>query len=761
MIKRLGLGLACILISTSVIAGNSFVIKNISVVGNKRVSRSTVLSYLSIHRGDEFSQEDSSSIIRSLYKTGFFDQVSLFQKGNTLVIRVKERPIISAVHFSGNSVITKKQLNSLLSQAGVVEGEVINPPILDNVKHAILTAYYNQGYYTAQVYTNVHYPAPGRATINIKVDEGGVAKISQIKIIGNKVFSDSTLLKEFSLSPSGFFSWFSSSDQYSRQRLEADLKRLTHYYMNRGYINFHIVGTQVSITPNKEHIYISVKISEGKQYNIGNVRITGAIPVDIKRKELMKSVDIKRGDLFSRQAVVDSEDALGKKLGNLGYANSTVQPIPRVNLKTHLVDVDFHLVAGQHVYVNRISFSGNYRTQDEVLRKQIRQSESGLLRLNDVKETKRNLENLGYIKNVEVKMTPSIIDPTQRDVNFNVEEVSSASANAEIGYSDTYGFMYGGSITDKNFRGSGKSVSLNATRNQFKTVFGLNYYDPNYTMSGISRGLDFHVSRTTPDRIKLSDYAMNRIGGGLTYGIPLSEYAKFITQFNYDRVKLESSEKAAKEIKDFRKKHGSRFNEFVVHSSLFHGTLDRALFPTSGVSQRLSGDLGLPIGGESLPFYKVSYNMNFWQPMLKDFILRGYLRLGYGNGYDGMKDLPFFMNYYAGGIRSIHAFEGNTVGPRDSNHQPIGGNVLTNASLGVILPSYLDSVRTTLFVDGGSAFENQFAARKLRYSAGAQIEWASPLGVAFLLSYAVPINKRSGDDIDRFQFSIGTSFMGV
>lgn len=735
----------------------SFTVKNIEIEGNKRISRATVLSYLTLQKGDRFSQQKSANVLRDLYSTGFFDKVSLYRKDHTLVIKVRERPVIGQLNIDGNEMISRQQIMTVLKKAGIQEGDVLEPANLQAIRQSLLQQYYNQGHYNAEVNIEQKRVSASRVRVHIHIDEGKAARISRIKIIGNNKFAESTLLKQFSLKRSSWWNYFSSSDQYSKQKLQADLKSLKQYYMDRGYLNFNIEGSQVSITPDKKHVYIVIKITEGKPYRVGHVNITGSLPEDVDQAELRQNISIRKGRWFSRQQVVDSEQAMGDYLGNLGYANARIQPKPSVDTEKHQVNIDFDVKTGNHVYVNQVKFEGNRKTQDDTLRKQLRQPESGLLRTNDIDETKRKLKNLGYVKNVEVQTVPVGGDPSMQDLTYTLQEANSATANLQIAFSDAYGVMYGADITDKNFRGTGKHVSISANHDRYKTDLDLDYYNPNYTMSGISRGFNLHSTRKTPKRIKLSHYKLDKYGGSVTYGVPITDYTHMDAKLGYDRYALDLSSNSPREIKNFKQKHGNHFNGLELHLGLDRRTLDRAIFPTKGTKQSLNFSLGIPVGDEALEYYKTSYEFHGWQPLFSGFILHGRAGIGYGDGYGDMDDLPFFLNYYAGGIHSVRGYEGNTLGPKDSGGNSIGGRMMTDFSVGLILPKFKDSVRTTAFFDGGAAYEKDIKLDDLRYSAGVQAQWYSPMG-PLLFSIAEPINDKDTDDTQLFQFSVGTSF---
>ncbi len=733
-----------------------FTVKKIDVEGLNRVNLGTFLSYMPIKKGDWFDYSASGKIIDTLYKTGFFNKVNLYRRDNTLVVIVSERPTIGAIHISGNKKIKTKQLLDALKQQGFSEGEVFNRAILVGARQALLEQYYNLGRYNARVDTKVTAASRNRVIVDINISEGPVAKIKEIKIIGNHKFTDKQLLKDFSLTTSGFFTIFTSADQYSKEKLDADLEKLRSYYLDRGYLEFKIDSTQVSITPDKQHVYIIIHVTEGPVYTVSGVGLAGNLLG--KGPQIEKLILIHQGDIFSRQKVIDTNTAITKFLGDFGYAFVEINPEPKLNRANHTVFVNFVVQPGKRVYVNRVTFSGNTKTADTVLRREMRQPESGLFSLSGIEESKRRLNNLGYLKDVHSELNPVSGQPDKVDLQYDVTEQSAAAASLNFGYSDLDKFIYGASVNNRNFLGSGKTVGVQFNRSHYTEAYSVNYFNPYFTKSGISLDTNIYYQKTKLYNLSsVSDYATDNAGVNFTYGIPVSEHSRINLGYGYEHDRIKTDSSAPTEIKNFIAKHGNIFDNVTVNTGWQYSNLDRAIFPTKGFVQEIGGEAGVPVLQRNLEYYKVSYTATGYQPLTKYFVLNAHGFLGYGNGYGKMSDLPFFENYFAGGIGSVRGYSAQSLGPLDSNGNAIGGNVSIYGSLGLIIPSPVDSVRPTLFVDAGNVYNKQLNFGQLRYSAGIQVEWYTPLA-PLVFSLAAPLHKQSGDDTEPFQFQIGLSF---
>jgi outer membrane protein insertion porin family len=447
-----------------------------------------------------------------------------------------------------------------------------------------------------------------------------------------------------------------------------------------------------------------------------------------------------------------------KFLGNFGYAFVNINPVPKLNKTNHTVFINFVVKPGQRVYVRRINFTSNTKTADNVLRREMRQMEAGLFSLSDLDESKRRLNNLGYLKDVHPELKPVPGQPDKVDLQYHVTEQSSAAASLQFGYSDLEGFIYGASINDRNFMGSGKTVGVQFNRSHYSQTYNLHYFNPYYTKNNISLATNIYYQKTKLYNLdNASDYAMDNAGTSFTYGIPVSEHSRINLGYGYEHARVLSGSKAANEIKSFITKHGNIFDNVTVNSGWEYSNLDRAIFPTKGFIQQIGGEAGLPVMKRNLEYYKVDYTATAYHPASKYFVVDAHGYLGYGNGYGKMNGLPFFENYFAGGIGSVRGYAGQSLGPQDSKGDSIGGNVSIYGSLGLVIPSPMDSIRPTFFVDAGNVYAKQLNLGQLRYSAGIQVEWFTPFA-PLVFSLAAPIHKRSGDDTELFQFQMGLSF---
>jgi outer membrane protein insertion porin family len=741
---------------------DDFVVRKIRIEGLQRVSETTVREYLPIHQGEVLDSTKTGEVIRALYDTGFFSDVQLSRDGDTLIINVMERATIGLIRIKGNREIKTKDLMDALKQAGIAEGLAYDQGTLSEMRQALEEQYYNLGRYNASVTTSVTRESRNRVSILININEGQVARVQQINIIGNHAFSDHKLLQNFQMTTHHFWSFFKGNDHYSREKLETDLESLRTFYLDRGYLHFSIDSTEVSVTPNRKDVYITIHVTEGGVYHIKGYRIAGNTLGQADR--LPPLVRVKPGQIFSRRDIEATNNAIGRFYENEGYASATVTVIPDIDETTKEVFLTFQVNPGPRTYVRRINFIGNTKTADYVLRRESRQMEGGLFSISNVDESKRRLNMLGYLENVQVKMDPVPTQPNMLDLNYTVKETSSATANAQIGYSDSYGFMYGSNISQRNFLGSGKSVTVGFNNSQYMQSYNFSYFNPYYTESGISRGFNAYVQRVTPDEVNLATYTQNIYGLGFNYRLPMSEYDYFTFGYGYEYTQLGSSN-PSNVVADFFNEEGTHFNNLKLNAGWTHNTYDRAIFPTKGLNVVFSGELGTPLLPDSLDYYKLSLDGRYYQPLTHGFIAMMSTSWGYGNGYNGFDTLPFFKNFYAGGMGTVRGYQSNSLGPRDSQGNAVGGNVFADGSFNLIVPNPLGTkVRTSAFVDAGNVFQQQLDFGEIRYSTGVELDWWSPMG-PLRFSIAKALNPHSDstqgfpheDDTQSFNFSVGTS----
>ena len=752
---------ALLLICANAHAVEEFVVQDIRVEGLQRLTPGTVFNYLPLEVGDKFNDKISTEAVRALFKTGFFDDVRLERDGNILVIVVKERPAIGSINIEGNKDIKTEDLLKGLKAVGFAEGRVFDQSQLDRLEQELRRQYFSAGKYAVKIDSKVLPLSNNRVGVEIKVSEGKAARIRQINIVGNHAYKEKELLKQFQLTTPTLFSFFTKADQYSREKLGADLETLRSYYLDRGYINFNIDSTQVSITPDKKDIYITINISEGEQYTVTGVKLAGdlIVPAD----ELFGLISVKKGGLFSRKDVTDSSTAISDRLGSDGYAFANVNSIPDIDHEHKTVGITFFVDPGKRVYVRRVVFSGNTRTRDEVMRREMRQQEGGWISTPQVERGKVRLQRLGYFKevNVETPAVPGSAD--QVDVSYTVEEKPFGNFLAGIGFSQTQGLIFQTSITQDNFLGSGNRIQFAFNNSSYNRRFAIGYLNPYYTIDGISRGFNLNYQETQGYDANVTAYDSRVYSAGVNFGIPVTEYNYIYTSADYENTRLSKSGFFAQQVQDFINRYGNQFDILRLGLSFAYDTRNKAVLPDSGMLHRAGVEVAAPSFGNSLEFYKLNYKMEWYYPLLDDFVFASKAELGYGDGYYDTDELPFFENFYAGGPRSVRGYKENTLGPLDSVGRPLGGNIEITGGAEVIIPvpflKDLDSVRIAAFVDAGNVYgsKENFDLGLLRYSAGLSGIWVSPFGLVSV-SVAEPFNKQPGDQTQVFQFSFGTTF---
>ncbi|MDR3477799.1 MAG: outer membrane protein assembly factor BamA [Gammaproteobacteria bacterium] len=756
-----------------VFAADAFVVRHIDVEGLQRIDSETVYSYLPIKRGEVLRPEKTTAIIKSLYKTGFFDHITLSRNGDTLIIHVIERPTIGQLKITGNSVIPTDKLTSVMKSLDIAEGRVYNRAILDRIKQSLLNQYFELGRYNARIDIDVSPLPRNRVLVKIDISEGITAKIRRITIIGNHAYSEKKLVQQLTITRQGLLTFFTQTDQYSQEKLDASLEGLRNFYLDRGYLKVNVKSSQVSITPDRKSVYVTIVVEEGEKYTVKGFTLTGEFVVP--RSQLIGLIRIKPGDTFSRQVVMDSEKAISDELGKVGYIYATINLNPTIDEKNRTVFLDFNLKAGKRMYVRHIYFTDNTKTNDEVLRREMQQMEGGVASTGAMEESKRRLNLLPYLKDTEMSVVPVPNKDNQVDLNYKVTENNSAELTGRIGYSQAQHVILGAGVNQKNFLGTGKTLGLNVETSRYQRFYGASYTDPYFTTDGISRSVNISASRVDPGQANLTkSYTMNEYDISDTYSIPFGPEKNAINRldlgYGYQNTLItfaNSRTNVSTLVADFANRHGRHFQQFDLMMGLSRDSRDRAIFPTRGARQAIGLNLFLPAESQSLRYYTMNYSGAWFHPIVNNFLVTARGAIGYGNSFSNGEDYPFFKNFYAGGIGSVRGFTTNTLGPKDNtpNHQSTGGNLLADASLGLILPNYIsDNLRTTLFVDAGNVYQT-FDNRKyggtgsgpLRYSAGISAEWLSPMG-PIEVSMARPINVRPGDDLKAFDFSLGANF---
>lgn len=742
-----------------------FTIDDIRVEGLRRISAGTVFNALPVAVGDRIDDARTGPIIRALFATDFFRDVSVDREGAVLVITVDERPSIAELNIEGNDDIPTEDLEKGLAEIGLAVGRVFVPSALDAVSQELERQYYSHGKYGVELTTDV-VPLPrNRVNVNINIVEGRVARIRDINIVGNQVFDDAALLAQFELTTPNLISFVTNDDRYSKEKLSGDLENLHSFYLDRGYLDFNIVSTQVAITPNKDEMYITVNITEGNQYLVEAVQLSGDLIVD--PQELVDLVTVRPGDVFSRNQLTQTSDLLSERLGVEGYAFANVNPIPDVDEENSLVSLTFFVDPGKRAYVRRINFSGNSKTQDEVLRREMRQMEGAWFSNEAVERSRVRLERLGFFEEVNVE-TPAVAGSSdQLDVNFSVTERSSGSISAGFGFGQDSGFLLNGSVVQENFLGTGKRLAVTLANNDFSDVYSISQTDPYWTKDGVSQTISLFARSTDAAEENLSEYDTDTIGLNVGFGIPINEFDSIGVSFGLEQIDIGTNIFTPVEIASFVTKNGDSFNQVKASVSWSHDTRNRAIFADQGGMQSIRAEVATPLGDQE--FFKLFYKRQQYWPISKKltFMLNG--TAGYGDGYGGTDELPFYENFFAGGFTSVRGFKANTLGPRTTSQifiddDPFGGSKLLvgQGELFFPVPFLRDppkSMRLSAFFDAGNVFgpNEDFDLGDLRYSAGIAAVWISPFG-ALSVSFSSPFNDDEDDETESFQFNLGQSF---
>jgi outer membrane protein insertion porin family len=761
------------LYAASVQAMEPFLIKDIRVEGIQRTEAGTVFNYLPVKVGETIDDQRAAQAIKALYATGFFKDVRLEQEGDVLVVTVQERPAIAQIDFSGNKAFPSDKMKEGLKQIGLAEGMIFDRSMLDKAEQEIKRQYLSQGKYGATVKTVVNPLERNRVAVRFDIEEGVVSKIRAINVVGNQVFDQKELLEQFTLTTPNWMSWWTKDDQYSKQRLTADLEALRSFYMNQGYLEFNIESTQVSITPDKRDIYITVNITEGEKYTVTDVKMAGEMLVP--EDELRNLITVLPGEEFNREKLTSSSKAIGDRLGNDGYAFANVNAVPEVDKEKHTVAFTFFVDPGRRVYVRRINLTGNTRTRDEVLRREMRQLESGWYAADKINRSKQRLERLNYFEevNIETPAVPGTAD--QVDLNIDVTEKSTGSVMFGAGLSSAEGVVFGVTVNQANFLGTGNRVSAQVNTGKVNTTYSLSYTDPYFTPDGVSRGFDLYRKDVDSSYLDVGSYSTASYGAGIRFGVPLNERDTFTTGLTLDYTSIDLESDSPDRYKRYcdGDSSGCANTTLRLDAGWIHDSRDNILFPNKGVLQKLTGEVGLP--GLDQEYYKINYQHTWYKDISKSLTLMLNGEMGYGNTY-GSKSFPFFKNFFAGGVNSVRGYETSAIGPRDidsstDNDYAVGGTkrVVANAELFFPVPFIKDSkqFRLSAFLDAGSVWGETGGANVegncdgasdcLRYSTGVGVSWYSPFGPIKLV-LAKPLNEQEGDKTEVLQFQLGSQF---
>ncbi|MSQ69715.1 MAG: outer membrane protein assembly factor BamA [Betaproteobacteria bacterium] len=745
-----------ILFARSAAAFDPFVVRDIRVEGIQRIEAGTVFSYLPVKVGETMSDEKASAAIRALFGTGFFRDVRIEVERDVLIVVVEERPAIASIDFVGMKEFEKDPVKKALRETGLQEGRIFDRALLDRGEQEIKRQYLSRGKYGVQITTTVTPLERNRVAINFNVEEGEVARIKSINVVGNQAFREKDLLDLFVLRTPGWLTWYTKNDQYSRQKLQGDIESLRSYYQNRGYLDFSIESTQVSITPDRQDIYITINISEGEKYTVTDVKLDGELIVP--EEELRRLVTLKPGEVFSREKLTESTKKITDRLGNDGYAFANANAVPELDKDKRTVGFTILVDPGRRVYVRRINIVGNTRTRDEVARRELRQLEGAFYDAQKLTLSKQRIDKTLYFSEVEIETPPVAGSTDQVDVTIKVKEKPTGSLILGLGFSNAERIVVQGGVQQANFAGSGKTIGAQVQSGKINRTYSGSYTDPYYTVDGVSRGFDIYSRRTDASSLNLGNYRTSTVGGGVRFGIPFTEIDGVSFGLSAENTKLDTFVDSPARYQTFQRLFGNQYAILVGSGGWARDSRDSALWPTQGRVQRASAETSLG----NLKYYKTGYQHQWYYPVTRDLTLMLNGEVGIGGAYGG-KEFPFFKNYYMGGVSTVRGYYTASLGPRDTDNISLGGTrkVQFNSELLFPLPGAgLDrSVRISTFLDGGSVFGagEKISGDSLRYSAGLAVAWSSPLG-PLKINFAYPLNDKPGDRLQKFQFLFGQVF---
>ncbi|MFH1814022.1 MAG: outer membrane protein assembly factor BamA [Pseudomonadota bacterium] len=751
------------LLSAHAFAFEPFVVRDIRVEGIQRTEAGTVFSYLPVKVGETFTEDKAAEAIKALFATGFFKDVRVEVEGDVLVVVVDERPAIASLEFIGMKEFDKDTIKKAMRDFGLAESRILDRSVLERSEQEMKRQYLTRGLYSVDVKTTTTPLERNRVAVTFEINEGAAAKIKQINIVGAKSFKEKDLLKLLSQSTGDWLSWYNKNNQYSRQKLSADVETLRSHYLDRGYLEFNVDSTQVSITPDKQDIYITISITEGEKYTVGGVKLSGELL--IPEEELRGLVKLNAGEDFSRKKLTETTKAISDRLGNDGYAFANVNAVPEPDREKRTVSFNVFVDPGRRVYVRRINIAGNTKTRDEAVRREFRQMEGAWYDGERINRSKSRADRLGYFDGVTVE-TPAVPGTTdQVDVNLTVKEKPTGNLAFGAGFSSSENLILSTSVSQQNLFGSGKSLSLGLNSGSINKTYSLSFTDPYYTPDGISRGFDVYLRNVDPSRLRIGNYRTSSVGAGMRWGFPIREDDRINFGLAVDQTSIDTFSNSPQRYLNFVNEFGDSNTSLVGTIGWARDTRDSVIYPTKGSTQRVNVEVSLPPG--SLRYYKASYQHQRYFPLFGDFVLMLNGDVGYGDGYSD-KPLPFYKNYFAGGIGSVRGFQTSSLGERDRDaagnilFNTVGGNrrIVGNAELLFPLPGSQDkTLRLGTFIDAGQVWASgdTLSLGDLRYSAGLSVAWSSPMG-PLKFSVAQPLNKEPTDRLQRFQFQLGSTF---
>lgn len=759
----------CLFFAVAAWGMETFLVRDIEVEGLQRLEAGTVLTYLPLSIGDEMNAERGQQAIRALYDTELFESVALSRDGNTLIVRVTERPEIASFSVEGNDKIGGDELLETLAEEGLAEGELYKRALLDQLELELRRQYYANGYYGVQIDTEVTDLGGNRVDIAIQVEEGKVATIADINIVGNEKFSDEELLEIFELQESKPFYkdpvFWRNKDRYSRETMLGDLETLNSFYQDRGYIRFNVTSIQVSLSPDKRDIYLTINVEEGDVYTISEYSFAGELI--LPEASLQRLVSVRTGEIFSRREVEATGNRISSGLANFGYAFAEVDPLTRLDDEEKTVNLTFFVEPGKRTYVRRINFAGNDKTNDETLRREMRQFEGSTFSQASVERSRTRLARLPFLQEVEVETVPVPGSEDLVDVDYTVSERAAGTLQFGVGYSDAQGYLINGSVSHSNFRGTGNQISLRAEANDYARTLSGSWTDPYATDEGISRTVAAFYRGTDQLIRNASGFGLDTIGGSWTYGLPLTEYVTLRAGVGVSDNEITGNLFfLSRELQTFILENGREFFSYELRTGITRDTRNRTFFATRGALTQLSLDIKMP--GSDFEYYIADFRheryfqVGEWLDILpRGLVLESKLRISDAARYGSGTDVPLYDNFFAGGAGSVRGFENGSLGPRDSFNNPFGGQFLTTLQNELIIPTFLESdnksSRLSLYYDIGNVFAGAdvFEASDLRGSAGIALYWFTSYFGLLRLSYAFYVDSQPGDETDKFQFSFG------
>ncbi|MGB2943327.1 MAG: outer membrane protein assembly factor BamA [Candidatus Macondimonas sp.] len=760
LLPRLAWAILLLCLSLSAQAFDAFVVQDIQVEGLKRHDISRVYRAMNLNVGDRVDEDRVQQMTRDLFKTGYFSDVAFSQNGGTLVVRVVERSSIARFTVTGNKEIPADKLLQGLRDVGLAEGRAFDRSVLEQVEQELRRQYFANGRYGVKIDTQVNEETDNRVAVAITIDEGEVATIRRINVVGNEAFSDEELLKPLRARSASWWRLFGSRDRYSQQTFSGDLETLTSFYQDRGYLNFRVESTQVSLSPDKESIYLTVNVYEGPKFQVSDVALLGQLV--LPESQLRPLVTIRPGTTFSRQQATESAKKIAERLGDEGYAFAQVEPMTDIDEANRQVKVNLVVKPGNRYYVRNVNFRGNTTTQDQALRREMRQYEGASFAASEVARSRVRLARLPFIEQADVQARPVAGESDLVDVNFDVTERSAGAFQVGAGYSSGQGVLLNANVSHSNWFGTGNRVSLDFVTSEYSRNYSASLTQPFYTLDGVSRTISL-FQRSTDSLTRVSSrFDTDTWGGSLRYGIPITEYDSIRLGGSFRATQLTVLEGSTPQrIIDFVEQNGDSFNALTFDTGWVRDTRNRTVFANKGYIHRLFADIAVPV--VDLEYYKLTYDYEQYFPINRHLIGSARLGVGYADSYGETTDLPPYEKFFAGGIQSVRGYQGSSLGTRDEFNNPLGGNFRTISQFELLFPTLLGESRNTrlsLFLDAGNVFDNyeDFDAGTLRTSTGVGFQWLTPILGLLEFAVAYPLNDEPGDDTEVFSFTFGATF---